>query len=122
VTAGLTTTYTITITNAGPAPAPGSRVVDPFDPAAFASVQWQCVASGTSSCAATGIQSGDIDTLIDIDAGAGNAVVITAQALVRNDARGSVEHTAAVSLAAGVTDPNAADDTATDSDTVIAVA
>ncbi|HMF95002.1 MAG TPA: hypothetical protein VKE96_11940 [Vicinamibacterales bacterium] len=122
VTAGLTTTYTITVTNAGPASAPGSRVVDQFDPAMFASVQWQCIASGTSSCAASGTQSGDIDTLIDVSPGAGNAVVITAQALVRSNARGIVENTATVSVAAGVTDPTEPDDVSTDTDTVVAVA
>src|SRR5262249_23434260 len=122
VTAGLVTTYTITVTNAGPASAPASRVVDQFDPAVFASVQWQCVASGTSSCAVAGPQTGDIDTLIDLNPGAANAIVITAQALVRSDARGKVENTAAVSVAAGVTDPNGGEDTVTDTDAIIAVA
>src|SRR5262249_21331061 len=42
VTAGTTTTYTITVTNAGPASAAGTHVVDAFDPAMFAGVQWQC--------------------------------------------------------------------------------
>ena len=122
VTAGQTTTYLITVMNAGPASAAGSRIVDQFDPATFASVQWQCVASGTSSCAATGIQSGDVDTLIDVSPGAGNAVMITAQALVRSDARGTAENTATVSVAAGVKDQTASDNISTDADTIVAVA
>src|SRR5262249_55733074 len=48
--------------------------------------------------------------------------VITAQALVRSDARGTVENSATVSVAAAETDSNEADNVATDIDAVITVA
>ena len=104
VTAGQSTTYTITVTNAGPASALGSRIVDQFNPAIFANVQWQCAASGTSTCTALGPQTGDINTLVNINPGAGNSVVLTAQALVRNDATGTAVNTATVTAATGLGD------------------
>ena len=122
VTAGLSTTYTITLTNDGPASALDTRVVDAFDPAAFASVQWQCVASGTSTCTASGSQAGDIDTLVKLDPGPANAIVITVQAQVRPDATGTVENAATVTIAAGTTDPTADNNHATDLDTIRSVA
>src|SRR5262249_28140743 len=129
LTAGLTTTYTITITNAGPASATGSRVVDRFDPALFANVQWQCAASGTSSCSVGGPQAGDIDTLINVRPGAGNAVVLTARALVLSTLRGTtatppgiVTNSATVTAAAGIGEANPSDNAATDIDAVTVVA
>jgi uncharacterized repeat protein (TIGR01451 family) len=123
VTPGLTTTYTITVTNAGPASAIGSRIVDVFDPSVFANVEWQCTASGTSSCAVSGTRTGDIDTLIDVDPGAGNAVVITAQALVSsavpgidNDPPGTVANSATVTAAGGISELDPADNSATETD------
>ena len=121
VAAGASTTYTITVTNGGPASAAASRVIDQFDPATFASVQWQCAAAGTSACTAIGAQSGNIDTLLNVDPGAGNAVTFTVQAVVRSDATGTADNTATVATAAAVSDPNSENNTATDSDTIASV-
>ena len=118
VTAGQSTSYTITVTNAGPASALGSRVMDQFNPAIFANVQWQCAPSGTSMCTAVGLQTGDIDTLVDIDPGAANSVVFTAQALVRNDATGTAVNTATVTTATALSDSESANNSATDTDTI----
>ena len=122
VSAGLTTTYVMTVANNGPASADATRVIDTFDPAFFASVQWRCAASGSSTCASTGPQSGNIDTLLTIDPGPANAVVFTIQAQLRPDATGTVENTATVDVAAGLTDPVPGNNSATDEDAVRAVA
>jgi uncharacterized repeat protein (TIGR01451 family) len=119
VTAGLTTTYTITVTNAGPAAAIGSRLVDQFATASFdvTNVQWQCVASGSSSCASAS-GAGSIDTTIDVFPGPGNQVVFTAQAPVLSTALDTVTNTATVSAAATIGEGNTANNTATDTNTV----
>jgi uncharacterized repeat protein (TIGR01451 family) len=122
VAAGTSTTYTITLMNDGPASAPATRVVDTFNPSFFASAQWQCVASGASTCTAAGSQAGSIDTLVNLDPGSANAIVITVQAQVRPDATGTVENDATVTVAPGVTDPTADDNVATDIDTIRVVA
>lgn len=135
VTAGLRTTYSITVTNAGPASAIGSHVVDQFDPALFTDVRWQCAASGTSSCTVSGLQTGNIDTLINVNPGAGNAVVLTADVLVLSTLRGTagtppgtesspgiVTNTATVTPPPGVGEADQSDNTATDADAVTVVA
>jgi uncharacterized repeat protein (TIGR01451 family) len=118
VTAGQATTYTITISNAGPATAPSARVVDTFDPAIFSGVTWTCTASGTSSCTATGSQTGNINTLVTLNPGAANAVVFTAQATIVATATGQAENTATVSTTAGEGDPDETNNTATDLDLI----
>jgi uncharacterized repeat protein (TIGR01451 family) len=117
IAAGRIAIYTITVTNGGPATT-GTRVVDTFDPAAFGAVQWRCVASGSSTCSASGVQPGNLDTLVTIDPGVANAVVFTVEALVQPDASGPVENTATVTVAPGVTDPVPGNDVATDVDTL----
>ena len=122
VTAGLPTTYTITVSNAGPASAAATRVTDAFDPAVFANVRWQCTAAGTSTCTVTGPQSGDINTLVDLDPGPANGIVFTVDALVRPGATGTAENTATATVAAGTADPDSGNNAATDSDTIRSVA
>jgi uncharacterized repeat protein (TIGR01451 family) len=120
VTAGLDTTYTITVSNAGPASALATRVVDLFDPAFFANPRWQCDASGTSACQTTGPQTGNIDALVNVNPGAENVVVFTAQVLVRPELAPAAEiaNTVAITPPAGVSDATSADNAATDSDTI----
>jgi uncharacterized repeat protein (TIGR01451 family) len=122
VSGGTTTTYTITVTNAGPASAPGTQILDTFDPATFGSAQWQCGASGTSSCTVIGPQTGDIDTMVTIDPGPANAVIFAVQAQVLPNATGTAENTATAAVAANVTDPAPDNDTATDVDAIHAAA
>jgi uncharacterized repeat protein (TIGR01451 family) len=122
VTAGLSTTYSFTVTIVGPASATATRVADTFDPATFASVEWQCAASGTSMCTTSGLQTGSINTLVNINPGPANAIVFTVQAQVRPDAIGPIENAATATVASGVTDPTPANNTATDVDTVTRVA
>ena len=120
ITAGAQAVYTITVSNNGLSAAPLTRVVDVFDPAVFASVAWQCVPSGTSTCT-TPSGTGNIDTLVNVEPGAGNAVVLNVQAQVLPGAQGTATNTASVTTAANVSDPDSANNTATATDPITTV-
>ncbi len=111
---GAAVTYTITVTNPGPSVAPSATVTDTF-PAAMAGVGWTCVASVGSTCAAPG-GAGHIATTVTLLPG--GTATFTATGTLSTTATGSLVNTASVSAPAGVTDPNAANNTATDTDTL----
>ncbi|WP_257385976.1 beta strand repeat-containing protein [Tahibacter caeni] len=114
VTAGGSVTYTITASNAGPSAATGATVADTFP--AVETCTWTCVGAGGGSCAASG--SGNIADPVNLPAG--GSVTYTASCAVSAAAAGTVSNTATVAAPAGVSDPNAANDSATDTDTVTA--
>jgi uncharacterized repeat protein (TIGR01451 family) len=106
------TTYTIVVSNAGPSTAVGGTVTDQF-PAAITSASWTAVASAGSSVAqATG--TGNILDAVTLLPG--GTATFTAVAQVSPSATGSLTNTVTMSPPAG-TDPNPANNTATDTDT-----
>jgi uncharacterized repeat protein (TIGR01451 family) len=105
--------YTIVASNAGPNDATGSTVTDTF-PASL-TCAWTCAASAGSSCAASG--SGDINDLADILAG--GSVTYTATCDIDPAATGTLSNTATVSVDASLTDPNLANNSATDDDNLV---
>jgi uncharacterized repeat protein (TIGR01451 family) len=113
VTAGGSTTYTIVASNAGPSAVTGATVADTFP--ATLTCTWTCAGSGGGTCTAAG--SGNInDTAVNLPAA--GSVTYTATCTVSGSATGTIANTATVAAPAGVTDPNPANNTATDSDTV----
>jgi uncharacterized repeat protein (TIGR01451 family) len=111
-TPGGSTTYTVVVANAGPSAAAGVTVSDPV-PAGVTAVTWSCAATAGSSCtAASG--SGPIATTVDL--AAGGAATFTVTVDIDPAATGTLVNTVTVAAPAGVTDPNPADDTATDTD------
>ena len=109
-------TYTIVASNAGPQFAQGATVTDSF-PAQLTNVSWTCVASGGSSCgSASG--AGNINVAVDL-VPAGTAT-FTATATVAGTATGSIVNTAAIAVPAGWSDPNAANNSATDTNVLVA--
>ena len=109
---GAPITYSIVVSNSGPSAAPGSRVVDSL-PAALSSATWTCSATAGSSCgAASG--SGSIDQIVSV--GAAGTVVYIVTATVSPSAVGLLVNTVTVTPAAGTTDTNPANDSATDTD------
>ena len=114
-TPGGTTTYTITASNAGPSAAPGSTVTDSF-PAACTSVSWTCVGAGGGSCTASG--SGNLGDTVSLPVS--GSVTYTATCSIDSAATGSLANTATVAVGGGVSDPNAANNSATDTDTLAA--
>ncbi len=114
--AGGSLTYTITASNAGPDAAVGATVADTF-PAVLTGT-WTCVGAGGGSCTASG--NGNINDTVNLPVGA--SVTYTVVAAVSAAASGTLANTATVAAPAGVTDPNPANNSATDTDTIVRIA
>ncbi|WP_190278917.1 beta strand repeat-containing protein [Dokdonella koreensis] len=114
VVAGGSTTYTLVASNAGPSHAPGSTVTDTF-PAGCASVTWTCTGAGGGTCTAGG--SGNLSDTVNLPAG--GSVTYTAVCTVSPAATGTLSNVATVAAAAGVTDPVPANNSQTDTTTVL---
>ena len=110
---GLPLTYTIVVSNGGPSHAPGAVVTDVF-PAPLAGVVWTCAGTGGATCTAGG--AGNINDTVNLPAG--DAVTYTATGTVPASATGTLSNTATVAAPAGVPDPNPANNSATDVDTL----
>ncbi len=109
-------TYTIVASNAGPSTATGATVADTV-PAAITGVSWTCAGAGGGTCAANG--SGNINDTVNLPVG--GSVTYTLTGTVSPSAIGSLSNTATVTAPGGVTDPNPANNSATDTDTVVAL-
>lgn len=107
-------TYTIEVTNAGPSAVTGARVLD-APPAILGGVSWTCAASPGSSCPASG--PGGIDQAVDLLAN--GTATFTLIGTLDAAATGSLVNTASVTVPPGVTDPSAANNSATDTDTLV---
>ncbi|NNK98790.1 MAG: DUF11 domain-containing protein, partial [Xanthomonadales bacterium] len=116
---GQTITYSITITNGGPDDATGVLVADTFDPVIFdvPAISWTCGIVGTGSCADPGPTSGDISTSVDLDVSA--VATFTVSAPTKAEATGTVSNTVTTTVVNEV-DPDTGNNSATDSDTVLA--
>jgi uncharacterized repeat protein (TIGR01451 family) len=115
VNAGSSTVYTITASNAGPSNAPTVTVTDTF-PAACVAPTWTCVGAGGGTCALNG--TGNINESVNLPAG--GSVSFSATCPISAAASGLLSNTATVA-ASGVTDPGPGNNSATDTNTVIAV-
>ena len=113
-TPGGSVTYTITASNAGPSDVSGATVADTF-PASL-TCTWTCVGAGGGTCTASG--SGDINDTVNLPAGA--SVTYTASCTISAAATGSLVNTATVAAPGGVTDPTPGNNSATDTDTLMA--
>lgn len=111
VVPGGSVTYTITASNAGPSAVAGATVADTF-PASLTAT-WACVGAAGGTCAASG--SGNInDSTVNLPVGA--SAIYTVSATVSPAATGTLSNSATVSSA--VTDPNPANNSATDTNTL----
>jgi uncharacterized repeat protein (TIGR01451 family) len=111
-TPGGSVTYTITASNAGPLPVTGATVTDTFP--AVLTATWTCVGAGGGTCTASG--SGNINQSVNLPVGA--SVTFTVSATISASATGTLSNTATVFPPAGITDPNNANNSATDTDTL----
>jgi len=118
VVPGGTTTYTIVATNAGPSDVLGAKIVDTL-PAAIVGATWTAVATG----GATGFTpsgAGNINDTVDMPAG--SKITYTLVATISSGATGTLSNTASVVTPVGVTDPNPANNSATDTNRLAAQA
>ena len=107
-------TYTITASNAGPSDNPNATVGDTF-PATVTGVTWTCIGAGGGTCPAGG--GGNINATVNLPAG--GSVSFTATGSIAPSAIGSLANTATVTAAAGTTDPDPGNNSATDTDTLV---
>lgn len=115
-TPGGSVTYTIVSSNAGPSNAPGTTVADTFP--ATLTCNWTCVGAGGGTCSAGG--SGNISDVVNLPAG--GSTTHTAVCAISAAATGSLVNTATVAAGAGVTETNPANNSATDTDTLLILA
>jgi uncharacterized repeat protein (TIGR01451 family) len=113
-TPGQTIMYTIAVSNAGPDDAFGATVSDTV-PAAITGASWTCAGAGGGACTASG--PGSISDTVDLPVGA--SVTYTLTGTISPSATGSLANTAAVAVPGGFVDPAPADNSATDTDTLI---
>ena len=113
-TPGSPVTYTIVVTNAGPSAAPTVNVLDLF-PATLTSCATTCVGAGGGSCTA-GPVVGNVNENANLPVG--GSATYTASCTLSLSATGSLVNTATATVGGGATDPNTADNSATDTDTV----
>jgi uncharacterized repeat protein (TIGR01451 family) len=115
VNQGATVNYTIVVTNSGPNAVSGATVTDTM-PTALTGMTWTCTATAGSSCgAASG--SGNINTTVSLLVN--GSATFTANTTLSATATGNLVNTATVDVPADRSDPNAANNTAMDTDTII---
>jgi uncharacterized repeat protein (TIGR01451 family) len=111
--AGKSDTYTIVVTNLGLADVVGAAIQDSF-PGILTNITYTATQSGGAS-GFTASGSGDInDTLV---MPSGSKVTYKATGTISASATGSIFDTASVTAPGDVTDPNPANNSATDTDT-----
>ncbi len=113
---GSPVTYTVVVTNNGPSAVTGATLADAV-PAAVTAVSWSCAAAGGGSCGAASGSGNAVST--DVDLPSGTTATVTIDGIVSPVATGTLSNTATIAVPAGVTDPVAANDTATDVDVLV---
>jgi uncharacterized repeat protein (TIGR01451 family) len=114
IAAGSQTTYTITVTNGGPMEVTGASITDTF-PTNFTGVTFTTTQTG----GATGFSSSGSGNIHDsVYMPAGSKITYKATGKLSSAASGTLSNTATVTAPAGVSDPNTANNSATDSDNI----
>ena len=115
---GATSTYTVVVSNAGPDAANGAIVTDPAA-AGLTKTSVTCAAAGGAVCPASPTVAQLESGLVIPTLPAGGVVTFTVDATV-TAASGSVSNIATVAAPAGMTDAVTANNSATDTDAVVA--
>ena len=114
VTPGGSTTYTIVASNAGPNDVAGATFTD-TPPAGVTFTSWTCVPAPGSVCTASG--SGPISDSVTLPSG--GQVTYTITAAIASSSLGTIANTASIVTPPTVVDSNPANNTATDTDTLV---
>ncbi|WP_261663145.1 GEVED domain-containing protein [Deinococcus sp. Marseille-Q6407] len=118
VTLGGSTTYTLRVTNNGPSSVSGATLTDTLG-TGLTLGSLTCTAAAGNTC--TTAPTSTSTTLPALAAGAFYEVQVRANVTGR-DSNGNVVNTASVAVPTGTTDPNTANNSASDTDTVISAA
>jgi uncharacterized repeat protein (TIGR01451 family) len=115
---GTSASYTIVVTNNGPSDANGVSVADTF-PGTLTGVTFTSVAAGGAT-GNTAAGAGNISDTLNMPTG--SSVTYTVNATIQSSATGTLDNTATVTAPGNVTDPNTANNSDTDSDTLVPTA
>ena len=115
VNQGAALTYTIVVSNTGPNTATNAQITDTI-PSQLQNASWTCATTGGATCGGSASSSGNISRLLTVPVGA--TVTFTVHATVRTNATGTVANTVSVTKGAADTEPNTANNSATDTDTI----
>jgi hypothetical protein len=110
---GNTSNYTISVRNLSSTGVGGVRVVNAVPAGALSQTITSCAASANSSCGNAANTSGTLDRLIDLGA---NGQVTFRVSVQLDSGEAPISSTATATVPAGITDPNPANNTATDAD------
>ncbi len=117
---GASVTYVIVVTNNGPTAVAAGTLTDSLPGSARLTVtSWTCSASAGSSCTATGTGNTTRSGALNLAVG-GTATYTLVGSVPANAPAGASTSTVTVAPPAGVTDPNPVDNTAIDTDTILA--
>ncbi len=114
---GGSVTYTITASNAGIDPVTGATVADTFPASLTCSTS--CVGAGGGTCGAAGPFAGNINDS-GVNLPVGGSVTYTSACAISASATGTLSNTATVT--GSIADPNPANNSATDTDTLVPTA
>ncbi len=116
VVPGTSDTYTIVVSNHGPSAVTGASVSDAL-PAGVTSATWtQTDSSGGGTVTGPTSGAGALATIVDLPVDA--SVIFSFTVQIDPSATGTLTNTATIKPPPGVTDPNPANDTSTDNDTL----
>ena len=114
IAAGIQDTYKITVTNSGPSSVTGATVADTF-PGDLTNVTFTATQTGGAS----GFTASGTDNINDtVTMPSGSKIIYSAKGKVSAAATGTISNTATVTAPGGVSDPNTANNSATDTDTI----
>lgn len=104
--------YTIVAANSGPSNAPSTHIVDNL-PTDLSNPQWTCTSTGSALCpSASG--STEIDSYVDLPSGTSITYLLSVDS--NSSASGDQTNAAQALVDNGIVDPNAVNNTATDTD------
>ena len=116
VTPGSQVHYSISVSNAGPNAVTGATITDSVS-ALLTSVTWTCLTgSGGGTCNSASGNGNNVSVAVNLPAG--GSVLLTVNGVLSSSATGTLINTASVSTPLGVNDPNTANNSATDTDTI----
>lgn len=113
VNPGQATAYTIIVFNNGPSAVNGVTIADTF-PDQLTGITWACNATPGSSCAASGSQTGNINTQANLNPG--GTITINANTTVKGSATGVLSNTASIT---SPIDPGTNNKSATDTTNIV---
>lgn len=114
--------YTITATNNGPSAVNGAVIRDVFPTPSPLSgpIIWTCTTTGGATCGGSGTGSGNINRTVNMPVGS-TVTFTTTSGTVAASASGQLSNTATVDAPLGVLESDLANNTATDTDTIVTI-